>query len=81
MGDDLAATDYVTRVLSSPAQVEAAEWDALLALEPDPSPFLQHAYLLAMHESGCARHDAGWQPQFLTLWRGDTLQAACPMYL
>ena len=53
----------------------------MLALEPDASPFLQHAYLLAMHESGCARHAAGWQAQFLTLWHGDIMQAACPLYL
>ncbi|WP_291010325.1 GNAT family N-acetyltransferase [Hydrogenophaga sp.] len=77
----MAAANYVTRVFSSPAQVDATQWNALLALEPDASPFLQHAYLLAMHESGCARHPAGWQAQFLTLWHGDTLQAACPLYL
>jgi predicted N-acyltransferase len=77
----VAAANYVTRVFSSPAQIDATQWNALLALEPDGSPFLQHAYLLAMHESGCARHPAGWQAQFLTLWHGDTLHAACPLYL
>src|SRR5690606_29227511 len=25
--------------------------------------------------------DAGWQAQFVTLWEGDRLCAACPMYL
>ena len=77
----MAAANYVTRVFSSPAQIDATHWNALLALEPDASPFLQHAYLLAMHESGCARHAAGWQAQFLTLWHGDIMQAACPLYL
>ena len=81
MGAEVTEANYVTRVFSSPAQVDATQWSALLALEPDASPFLQHAYLLAMHESGCARHPAGWQAQFLTLWHGDTLQAACPRYL
>ena len=81
MGAEVTEANYVTRVFSSPAQVDATQWSALLALEPDASPFLQHAYLLAMHESGCARHPAGWQAQFLTLWHGDTLQAACPLYL
>jgi predicted N-acyltransferase len=77
----MAAEVYVTRVFSSPAQVNAEAWQALLAREPDASPFMQHAYLSALHETGCARPPAGWQPQFITLWRGDVLQAACPLYL
>lgn len=72
---------YVTRVFSSPEQVNAQAWQALLAQEPDASPFVQHAYLSALHEAGCARMQAGWQPQFLTLWCGDVLHAACPLYL
>ncbi len=73
--------DYVTRVFSSPAEIAESAWNALLALDPDPSPFMRHEYLVAMHESGSARPRAGWQAQFVTLWRGDELQAACPMYL
>ncbi len=77
----MAAADYVTRVFSSPAQIAAEAWQDLLRNETDASPFMQHAYLLALHETGCARAPAGWQPQYLTLWRGDVLQAACPLYL
>ena len=73
--------DYVTRVFSSPAQIEESAWNALLALEPDPSPFMRHEYLVALHESGSARPRAGWQAQFVTLWRAGELLAACPMYL
>ena len=73
--------DYVTRVFASPLEIDANAWDALLALEPDPSPFMRHAYLGALHASGSACAETGWQAQFLTLWRGDELQAACPMYL
>ena len=76
-----APDDYVTRVFESPARVPAAAWDALLEREADPSPFLRHAYVAALHESGCARPAAGWQPRFVTLWRGETLEAACPLYL
>ena len=39
------------------------------------------SYLRALHASGSATADTGWQPQFLSLWRGDTLLAACPAYL
>ena len=73
--------DYVTRVFSSPSQIAESAWNALLSVDPDPSPFMRHEYLVAMHESGSAKPRAGWQAQFLTLWRGDELQAACPMYL
>jgi len=73
--------DYVIRVFSSPSQIAESAWNALLAQESDPSPFMRHEYLVAMHESGSARPRAGWQSQFVTLWLGDELQAACPMYL
>jgi predicted N-acyltransferase len=74
------STDYVTRVLASPCDVEADAWNALLALAGG-SPFMRHEYLAAMHDSGSAVHDTGWTPQFLTLWREGELQAACPLYL
>ena len=73
--------DYVTRVFYSPVDIDATRWNALLAKEADPSPFMRHEYLAALHESGCAREAAGWQPSFITLWLGDELHAACPMYL
>ena len=74
------STDYVTRVLASPCDVEASAWNALLALAGG-SPFMRHEYLAAMHDSGSAVRDTGWTPQFLTLWREGELQAACPLYL
>src|SRR5438067_2091953 len=70
------SNDYVTRVLSTPSDAEAASWDALLALAGG-SPFMRHAYLAAMHDSGSAARDTGWTPQFVTLWRDGELQAAC----
>lgn len=78
---ELRSTDYVTRVFASPSELDPAQWDALLANEADPSPFVRHAYLSALQDSGCATAVAGWQAQFLTLWQGNQLQAACPMYL
>ena len=39
------------------------------------------AYLRALHASGSATAQTGWQPQFVSLWRGDELLAACPAYL
>ncbi|AOW13126.1 hypothetical protein LPB72_07420 [Hydrogenophaga crassostreae] len=77
----MSAPNYVIRVLNAPDKVGADEWNALLAFESDPSPFMRHEYLAAMHASGAAVSETGWQAQFLTLWQGAELMAACPMYL
>ncbi len=78
------SNDYVTRLLDSPLGIDAAAWNALLAAQ-DPGaaihPFMRHEYLAALHQSGSATPVTGWTPRFLTLWQGDTLAAACPLYL
>lgn len=73
--------DYVIRVLASPSDIDPQAWNALLAAQSEPSPFMRHEYLAAMHDSGSASPERGWTPQFVTLWRGDVLQAACALYL
>ncbi len=76
--------DYVIRVLDTPAQIDGAAWNALLA-QQDPdgglNPFMRHEYLCAMHESGSATPATGWTPRFITLWHGDALAGACALYL
>ncbi|WP_354005103.1 GNAT family N-acetyltransferase [Ramlibacter cellulosilyticus] len=74
------SNDYVTRVLATPSDADAKQWDALLRLAGG-SPFMRHAYLSGMHDSGSAVRSTGWTPQFLTLWREGELEAACPLYL
>jgi uncharacterized protein len=75
------SNDYVTRVLGSPLEADAAQWNALLALQGSPGPFMRHEYLAAMDRSGSASPATGWTPRFMTLWRGGALQAACALYL
>ena len=77
----MSASNYVIRVLNAPTEVSTEAWNALLALEADPSPFMRHEYLSAMHTSGAAVVETGWQAQFMTLWSDGHLVAACPMYL
>jgi predicted N-acyltransferase len=74
-------TNYRTRIVTSLADIGQARWDELLALQAEANPFLSFAFLHAMHESGCASARSGWQPNFLTLWHGDQLAAAMPLYL
>lgn len=69
------------RVDDSPAALPREAWNRLLAASPRPTPFMRHEYLQALHDSGSATADTGWQPQFLSLWQGDELLAACPAWL
>ena len=71
----------ITRILSCPTEVSAAAWDALLSQQAAPTPFMQHAYLCALHQSGSAVPATGWTPQFFTLWENSQLIAACPAYV
>jgi predicted N-acyltransferase len=78
----MAPHDEVSlRVDDDPNRIGAPAWNALLDAQPQPTPFMRHEYLSALHDSGSATTKTGWTPQFLSLWRGDELQAACPLYL
>ncbi|WP_175846295.1 GNAT family N-acetyltransferase [Burkholderia arboris] len=74
--------DYRTGILSSPAEVPADEWNALLARDAQPTPFLRHEFLDALHVARCAIDDTGWSPHFVTLTdeRTGRLAAAAPVY-
>ena len=76
----MADNDYVIRVVTSPLDVDAQAWDTLLHLQADASPFMRHAYLCALHTSGCATPETGWAPHFFTLESGGVLVAACALY-
>ena len=75
------SNDYVIRVLDSPLEADAAQWNALLAAQDHASPFMRHEYLAAMHGSASAVPKTGWTPRFVTVWQGGQLAAACPLYL
>ena len=77
----MAEAAIIARVLTSPLDVDAAVWNTLLAQQTHPTPFMRHEYLVALHESGSATPRTGWLPRFMTLWDGDTLMAACPLYV
>lgn len=75
--------DYRTGILDSPLEVGRDEWNALLARQAQPTPFLRHEFLAALHETHCAVADTGWAPRFVTLTDASTnrLTAAAPVYL
>ena len=69
------------RLIDTPGAIDAARWNELLDATGDATPFMRHEYLLALHESASASPEAGWVAQFLVVEDGDTLAAACPLYL
>ena len=78
---EIIENNYVIRVHSDPASVDAAAWDVLLAQQAAPTPFMRHAYLQALHASGSAVAETGWAPQFLTLEADGELRGAVALYL
>ncbi len=73
--------DYVTRVFDDMEAIAPALWDGLLAMQANPTPFMRHAYLQAMTASGSAVPRTGWGLRLLTLWQGQALAGACPVWL
>jgi uncharacterized protein len=78
---ELERNDYVIRVCDDPRAIDADAWNRLLALQAEPSVFMRHEYLAALHASGSADASTGWPPRFVTLWSGERLCAAAPAYL
>ena len=78
---EIDAGKYRIRVHSDPAALDPAAWNALLATQASPTPFMRTEYLLALHASGSAVPETGWAPQFLTLESDAGLHAACALYL
>ncbi len=78
--ESVGSSGHVIRVIRDPAELDAQAWDALLARQDAPTPFMRHAYLLAMHASRSAVADSGWDACFLALFDGDELAAAMPVY-
>lgn len=76
-----AIVDYRTHIVSDLLEVGQENWDALVAQQAYPTPFLSYAFLHALHASGSAAPETGWQPQFLLLYDGDALAAALPLYV
>ena len=74
----------VVRIASRIADVPAKEWDdcARGASVQLSNPFISHAFLKALEESGSATRKTGWLPQHLLLDNGEGGLAGCmPCYL
>jgi predicted N-acyltransferase len=79
VGDREAAIVKITDNLLS---VDPALWDACANPPGEPhNPFISHAFLSALEESGSATRRTGWLPQHLLLEDGEGNLAGCmPLY-
>jgi predicted N-acyltransferase len=71
--------EIAARVGSGVAALDAAAWDACAGTD---NPFLTHAFLSALEQSGSATARTGWQPAPITVDGSDgCLAAALPAYI
>lgn len=70
-------TEAQFEIVDDLGAVDAAAWDALAG----PQPFVRHAFLHALEQSGCVGGDTGWTPRHLLLRRDGALVGALPLYL
>ncbi len=79
-GDDPPASGKpLEATLTGPiAGLNAAAWDGLC---PDDNPFVRHAFLAALEDSGSAAAESGWQPLHLLIGDPSSPLAAAPLYV
>jgi uncharacterized protein len=69
------------RVLERISSIAAEDWNALARASPDASPFVEHAWLDCLEETGCVGRGTAWLPHHLALYDGKDLVAAAPAYV
>ena len=75
----MSAEQYQLKIIEKLTKVPAADWNALLPT--DASPFLKHAFLNTLEETGCVGDHTGWQVAHLGLYKEEHLVGAMPLYL
>ena len=70
-------SEILARIAPGIGAVDAAQWDALAG----PHPFVSHAFLSALEESGSVGPGTGWTPAAILVDSDGTLAAAAPAYL
>jgi len=74
-----SADSVSVRVLKGVAEVDPAAWDACAGAG---NPFVSHAFLSALEDSGSVGPQTGWRPQHLMVADADgTPRALAPLYL
>ncbi|MGD8610119.1 MAG: GNAT family N-acetyltransferase [Desulfobacterales bacterium] len=74
-----SSTSLAAAWLKRITEVDQFQWDALAA--PLETPFLEWDWLRQMETSKSTSAETGWLPHHLTIWSGERLVAAAPLYI
>jgi predicted N-acyltransferase len=77
------SAELTATVHAATAAIPPATWNSLVPGEngvPD-NPFLDHAFFLALEQSGCATARTGWRPQHILLTEGERPVGLLPLFL
>jgi len=66
------------QIISSLAEVQAEQWDALNTTR---YPFLSYHFLRTLETERCVSPQSGWHPQHIVVYENERLVGALPMYL
>jgi len=83
-GRGTALDRMALKLVESIGEIPAAQWAACAAGVPGgaDNPFISHAFLRVLEESGSVGGDTGWMPRHLTLSDGQgCLLAVMPLYV
>jgi hypothetical protein len=73
-----ASAPYTIHIVTDIAAIDAYAWDSLT----DGTPFMQHAFLLALAQSKSVGEGTGWASYFITITDASShLVGAIPVYL
>ncbi len=70
---------YTIRWHQSLSEIDRSAWDLLA--ESIETPFLEWGWLNLMETSGSITRQTGWLPCHLTVWDGERLVGAAPLYV
>lgn len=74
-----APADFKIAWVSDLGSIQRNQWDALA--KPLAFPFLEWDWLRTLELSRSTVIETGWLPHHLTIWSGDRLVAAAPLYI
>ncbi|TXN70461.1 N-acetyltransferase [Methylobacterium sp. WL18] len=81
-------SSLTVRAMTGLKEIGAAAWDAcafspetLAAGDETYNPFVSHAFLSALEDSGCVARKTGWLPLHVAVEREGTLLGVAPCYL
>jgi predicted N-acyltransferase len=76
---ELPPQEIMAQIVSGVSALDPLEWDAL---NPSANPFVSHAFLTALEESGSVGPGSGWSPAPIVVRDGEGhLAGALPAYL